>query len=243
MPEFSVVIPVYRSQKFIQQLTNELLALFQKLNKSFEIIFVDDASPDNSFFEIAEVRKEFPSIIHVLRLKKNYGQYTATVCGLIKATGDFIITMDADMNADQIEKVMVDLHPDDELVYGEIKGGSRNIFRKAGSFLFNTIIKISTSHSFDSSDNVGSSLRVMKKTLAEKIFNKLQYPLMLDIILIGSAKKIKFTPVTAADQDLSSYSGLALANQGIQTLLAILSSKLFSGRKISIYEICEEKYT
>lgn len=95
IPQLSVVIPLYRSEESIQELVERLIvSLRTKL--SFEIIFIDDGSPDNSW---AIVRKlsEISTEIRGIRLSRNFGQHNAISAGVEAATGQFVAVMDADL--------------------------------------------------------------------------------------------------------------------------------------------------
>ncbi len=93
--DISVVIPVYNSKSSL----NELLERITKTltNYNHEIILVDDGSKDGSWGEIVELKKAYNSSLKAARLKRNYGQHNAIICGFSLAKGKFIVTMDDDL--------------------------------------------------------------------------------------------------------------------------------------------------
>src|SRR5579872_4842879 len=95
-PEFSVIVPVYNSSAVLNQLITETSQAFISANASFEIILVNDHSTDNSFQVMEETKANRPVPPVLIDLKKNVGQYGATIIGLSQAKGDMLITMDAD---------------------------------------------------------------------------------------------------------------------------------------------------
>lgn len=99
-PEISVIIPVYNNQNTLKELTSQLFTVFQNITDSYEILFVNDASPDCSFVVLKMLQKKFDKI-KVLNLKKNMGQHKAICFGLKYALGDNIVIMDADLQDDQ----------------------------------------------------------------------------------------------------------------------------------------------
>ncbi len=97
--EISIVIPVYNEQDSIRPLIAELGEVLKGLDKSYEIIFVDDGSRDRSFELLKEAASQDPQI-RVIRFRKNTGQTAAFDAGFRAAQGDIIVTMDADLQND-----------------------------------------------------------------------------------------------------------------------------------------------
>ena len=96
--KLSIVIPVYNSSKIIDELVARILNSIKNLNlyNSFELILVNDFSSDKSWERILYFAKEYP-FIKGFNLDDNYGQHNAIMAGLNNAQGDFIITMDDDL--------------------------------------------------------------------------------------------------------------------------------------------------
>ena len=95
---YSVVIPVYNSALSLPELTARLERVFgEEIQASFEILFVDDHSPNPSTWPtLCEIATNRPWV-RVFRLSRNFGQGGALLCGFTKATGQWIITMDDDL--------------------------------------------------------------------------------------------------------------------------------------------------
>lgn len=98
----SVVIPVFNEEDNLRPLTAELVQVLESLNKSWEIIFVDDGSTDESQLVLGELRKSYPHIT-VITFKKNSGQTAAFDAGFKAAGGEVIVTMDADLQNDPLD--------------------------------------------------------------------------------------------------------------------------------------------
>src|SRR5690606_14684228 len=92
-PKISFVSPVYQGEKILNKLVLEIQTVMQRIGEPFEIILVDDRSPDNSWEvmkTIAFANKEVKSV----RLSRNFGQHPAIIAGLSLAKGEWIVVMD-----------------------------------------------------------------------------------------------------------------------------------------------------
>lgn len=95
-PAISVVVPVYRCIACLDQLCEQLEATLRDLTDRFEIILVDDRSPDNTWPYIASLQAQYPAVKGIL-LSRNYGQHIAITAGLTAARGDYAVVMDCDL--------------------------------------------------------------------------------------------------------------------------------------------------
>ena len=92
----SVVIPVYKSEKILPQLVEQLCNVMVGITREYEIILVDDGSPDGSWAEIETICAMVPKVIG-LKLSRNFGQHYAISAGLERARGKWVIVMDCDL--------------------------------------------------------------------------------------------------------------------------------------------------
>lgn len=106
-PVLSIVSPVYRAEMFVDKLVSEIQKVCLSLNVDFEIILVDDRSPDQSWQKMKQLSASNPEVTSI-RLSKNFGQHPAIMAGLNHAKGEWIIVMDCDLQ-DQ-PKVIADLY-------------------------------------------------------------------------------------------------------------------------------------
>jgi polyisoprenyl-phosphate glycosyltransferase len=96
MQLISIVIPAYNEEACIEAVVSEITAQFAELNYEFELIFVDDGSSDNTFGVIKKCALQDARVKGV-RLSRNMGHQAALDCGLNHASGDAVISMDADL--------------------------------------------------------------------------------------------------------------------------------------------------
>lgn len=103
-PILSIVSPVYRAAEIVDQLVSEIQKTMAQLQVSYEIILVDDRSPDNSWDIMKKNAAKFPEV-KCLRLSRNFGQHPAILAGLTYATGDWVVVMDCDLQ-DQPKEII-----------------------------------------------------------------------------------------------------------------------------------------
>lgn len=98
-PSLSVVIPLKNEEENLMVLHERLSAALKQMGDPYEIFYVDDGSDDGSF-EVLRAIHEADSRVSVIRLRKNFGQSAALQAGFNEASGDVVITMDADLQND-----------------------------------------------------------------------------------------------------------------------------------------------
>jgi glycosyltransferase involved in cell wall biosynthesis len=96
-PDVSVVIPVYCAQESLPELIQRLVAVLSGLGERFEIVCVDDCSPDNSWQVLKELKGRYPDYLRIVRLLTNSGQHNALLCGFHLCHGQIVVTMDDDL--------------------------------------------------------------------------------------------------------------------------------------------------
>jgi undecaprenyl-phosphate 4-deoxy-4-formamido-L-arabinose transferase len=96
-PEISVVIPIYNEQAGLAALFARLYPALDKLGASYEIVFVNDGSRDNSVSILAEQFRQRPDVTRVVLFNGNYGQHMAILAGFEASRGEIMVTLDADL--------------------------------------------------------------------------------------------------------------------------------------------------
>ncbi len=97
--DLSLVIPVYNEAENLEILYREIMSSCENLGKSYEVIFIDDGSTDDSALVLTKIRKQHPAV-KIIKLRKNFGQTAALSAGFDNSRGEVIITLDADLQND-----------------------------------------------------------------------------------------------------------------------------------------------
>lgn len=140
----SVVLPVYKSKPFLEEVHKRISSL--NLNgKSFEILFVNDGCPIDSWSKIREIAARDPQVKGI-KLSRNFGQHFAITAGISESSGDIVIVMDCDLQEDpnDIPKLLEEMDKKGSDVvltlrkkrsYGFLKNLQAKLFYKVLSFL------------------------------------------------------------------------------------------------------------
>jgi glycosyltransferase involved in cell wall biosynthesis len=164
--QYSVIIPVYNSAQTLEELFERLKKEFVNSGNSFEIIFVDDDSHDNSWDVLKKLRTQNADTIKIIQLAVNYGQHKAILCGLCNAQGEFIITMDDDLQhpPEEIPKLIKAMKEQEvDLVYG-INSDHQPLLKKNSTDALKWLSKKLTSQPGE-----WSAFRLMKNKLSSQI--------------------------------------------------------------------------
>ena len=164
----SVIIPVFNEQGNLGPLYNELKGVLSHINNSYEIIFVDDGSTDNSFQVLKSIHSGDRSV-KVIRFRRNFGQSAAFAAGFDAAQGEIIITIDADGQNDpnDIPKMLETMWEGDyDFVIGWRVNRKESFIRKVLSKAANRIISRSTQLEIH---DRGCSLKLFKRDIVKNI--------------------------------------------------------------------------
>jgi len=169
--KFSIIIPVFNADQTLMELFERTLKVMNHDKLNFEVIFVDDFSKDHSWEILNHLSTKDPRV-KIIKLRKNYGQHAAVLCGMKHASGDFIITMDDDLQNPPEEmphliNAITD-NPDFDVVIGIPKHKQHSFFRRLGSSLLNEI----TTLIFKKNRQIKmASFRILKKNLAQDLIS------------------------------------------------------------------------
>lgn len=172
-PQYSIVIPVYNSSRSIEEVCLGIQNLFHRLDQSYEIILVDDASQDQSWQVLQRLHAN-DAHIKIIRLMRNFGQQNALLCGFQHAQGMFIITMDDDLQhpPEEIPKLMAKIEEGYDVVIGALIKKQDRTTKRLGSRLIDWINR---SVFQKPKDLKLSSFRILRRAVVEAI-GRIQTP-------------------------------------------------------------------
>ena len=137
IPEISVVIPLYKCSKTIEELCFRLEHFFYNLELDYEVILVNDASPENDW-ELASKLSIKNAKIKSINLSRNFGQHPAIFCGLEHAKGKWVVVMDGDLQdvPEEIEHLYKRASQGFSIVLGAREERKDTVFKRLGSMFF-----------------------------------------------------------------------------------------------------------
>ena len=192
--KLSIIIPVYNSSEILDELNQKIIKVMEKIKliNNFELFLINDYSKDNSWEKIKKMSKKFP-FIRGLNLKKNYGQHNALMAGMNHCNGDYIITMDDDLQhpPEFIPDILKKLELCD-VCYTNYRNrkhiGWKKLVSKlnnlVSSFLLNKPLKIYM-----------SSFRGLRKEIITNIIKFKKPDVYIDGLIINETKRIEMITV------------------------------------------------
>lgn len=169
---YSVVVPVYNSASMLDELYNRVRAEFEnEIHEDFELILVNDFSKDDSLKIIKRISGSDARVKYI-NLAKNHGQQKAVLCGIEHSKGDFIITMDDDLQhpPEEIPKLIAKMESDSDIdvVIGMYDSKKHSGIRKLGTKAFNSLSNMIFRKD---KDLELTSFRLMKSFVADNLAN------------------------------------------------------------------------
>jgi glycosyltransferase involved in cell wall biosynthesis len=138
----SVVVPVFRSEATLPELVARLGAVLPPLSGWFEVILVNDGSPDRSWDVMQSLAAEH-AFVRPMRLMRNFGQHNALLCGIRAARGNVIVTIDDDLQnpPEEIQKLLGVLDAGYDVVYGVRARESHGLARNLASTITKLVLQ------------------------------------------------------------------------------------------------------
>lgn len=187
--KYSLVIPVYNNSKGISDLY-EAISFFFKTNLA-EFIFVDDFSQDSSWEELKKIRAK-DQRCKIIRLSKNFGQHAATLCGFAESNGEFVLTLDDDLEVLPTEfQKLIDKQEitKAKVVYGEYQQ-EESTFKRLLKSIYKRASKLE-----GAKKGRGSSFRLIEGEIARKLSDSHKQFVFIDEFLLWYTHEIEFVTV------------------------------------------------
>ncbi len=193
LPGLSIVIPVYRSETILPELVRRLGEVLPTLARSYEVVLVNDASPDGSWAVISRLAAQH-SWIHPINLMRNYGQHNALLCGIRAAQYGSIVTMDDDLQhpPEEISKLLAVLDQGYDVVYGRPAQEQHGLLRDLASLT--TKLALQSVMGAEIARNV-SAFRGFRSEVANAFSHYEGAFVSIDVLLTWGTNRFAVTPV------------------------------------------------
>jgi glycosyltransferase involved in cell wall biosynthesis len=185
--KYSVVIPVYNSAPIVGETIAQTEAFFNEHGFGYEVVLVNDGSSDGSWEIIRERAAGDPNLLAV-NLLRNYGQHTALFCGLQLSSGDFVITLDDDLQnpPEEIIHLISKIHEGHDVVFGQFIQKQHPWHRRLGSKLIGLV---NERIFFKPHDLAVSNFRIMRRDVVDRICAyRTHYPYITGMALMFAVK-------------------------------------------------------
>lgn len=192
----SVIIPVYRSEKSVGAVVERLLRVLPTCASDYEIILVEDGSPDNSWATLEALAQQHPQV-RALRFMRNFGQHNALLCGVLHATFDLCVTMDDDQQhpPESIPTLIAALHGDD-VVYGTPDEEQySSLMRRLATQVTKLVLQPAMGK--DASQNI-APFRLFRTELRQAFQHFSGHYVNIDVLLTWGTSKFTHVPVQYA---------------------------------------------
>ncbi len=165
--DLSIIIPIFNEEKNINELCSKLIKALDVVDKTYEIIFVDDGSVDGSFELLKQIASHNEKV-KVIRFVRNFGQTAAMSAGINASKGDVLISMDGDLQNDpaDIKSLLAKLDEGYDVVSGWRKNRQDKLSRKLPSKIANQIISVVSGVRLH---DYGCSLKASKREIIKEI--------------------------------------------------------------------------
>lgn len=177
----SVVSPVYRSEKIVDELVKRLSESLSKITENYEIILVEDGGGDSSWKKIEENCYR-DKRVKGIKLSRNFGQHYAITSGLSMASGNIIVIMDCDLqdDPDHINKLLDEFGKGYDVVFTRRIGRKHSFFKMITAKIYNSLFKMFSDKNYDL--NVGSMTMISSRVKDEFLKLKDQDRLYIQLI-------------------------------------------------------------
>lgn len=228
-PFFSIISPVYRAEKIVAKLVSEIQKTMDFMEVTYEIILVDDRSPDNSWEEMKKISLNIPQVRSV-RLSRNFGQHPAIMAGLSQAKGEWVVVMDCDLQDQpkEIEKLFNKTKEGFDVVLARRTKRKDGFLKKMSSAIFSKIYGFFTDTKYD---NEIANFGIYNKKVINSILEISDYikffPLFVDFV--GYKSTSIAVDHATRDSGATSYSFSKLISLAFNTIIS------FSNKPLKIF--------
>ncbi|PZV76688.1 dolichol-phosphate mannosyltransferase [Algoriphagus aquaeductus] len=220
MPFLSIISPVYRAEQTLEPLVLRIKDAVRKISSEFEIVLVEDASPDRSWDEIDRLAKLHPEVVGI-KLSRNFGQHYAITAGLDHAKGDWVVVMDCDLQdrPEEIPQLLAKAEEGYDVVLARRANRQDGFLKRLSSKLFyRTLAWLTGSHQDETIANFGIYHRKVIREISNMRESIRYFPTMVRWV---GFRQTTLDVIHAANEERgSSYNFKRLFNLALDIMLA-----------------------
>jgi undecaprenyl-phosphate 4-deoxy-4-formamido-L-arabinose transferase len=228
--DLSVIVPILNEAATLEELADRLVNTLHRVGKSYEVIFVDDGSTDDSA-RLLHGLYELHSPIKVIRLNRNYGQHMAILAGFERARGEVVVTLDGDLQnpPEEIPKLLEKIQEGYDVVGGRRMARQdplrRRLLSSLGHMLASRLVGITMR-------DYGSMLRAYRRPVVDQLLRCQDRSLYIPALANTFAGSVAEIPVEhrrrAAGESRYDLLGLLRLMADLATGLSLLPIRLVS---------------
>jgi len=199
-PWLSLVIPVYNEQANLNELVSRCLAVCAGLEKTFEIILVDDGSRDASAQMISDAAAQNAGRVIGVLLNRNYGQHAAVMAGIAHARGEVVVTLDADLQnpPEEIPKLLEPIAAGCDVVGSVRLNRQDSWFRRFFSRLVNKAVQQATGVMMH---DYGCMLRAYRRSIVDAMLQCHERSTFIPVLANSFANRTAEVEVEHAERE------------------------------------------
>ena len=226
--KISVVTTLYHSEKYLPEFYKRVKETVVQITPDYELIFVNDGSPDNSGRRVLDLQQADPRIV-LIQLSRNFGHHQAILTGLRHAAGDFIFLIDSDMEEDpELLKIFWETQTqadDVDVVYGFQTKRKGNFFERSSGSLFYKVLNMVAQFEYPA-DTL--TARLMKKSYVKAVLEYTEKTLDVWAFFVLAGFNQIGVPVTKKSKGKSTYTFFKKLRMSIEIITSSSHRPLYS---------------
>lgn len=224
--KLSIVSPIYKAENIVEKLVSEIEKEVSKLNIAYEIILVDDRSPDNSWQKMKTIAAQNDKV-KIVRLSRNFGQHPAIMAGLQSAIGEWIVVMDCDLQDQpkEILKLYDKAQEGYDIVLASREVRKDSVFKKLTSKMFAKLYGYLTESNFD---NSVANFGIYNNKVISEVLNMNDYIKSFPLFVqwVGFERTTIKVEHASRDSGKSSYTYKKLLSLAFNTIISFSNKPL-----------------
>ncbi len=216
-PDLSIVVPVFNEERTLEELYRRTVASLGPSGRSFELIFVDDGSVDGTWRRLERLHGE-DARVRAVRFKRNFGQHPAMHAGFVRARGEIVVTMDADLQnePEDIPKLFEAVEHGSDVASGRRRSRRDSWGRTLPSRLINGMLRRFTGVEID---DFGCAFNAYRRGAVEPMLGVIgRQKFTKALVLSGGASVTEVDVGHSSRLDRSRYSPLRLTRLALNVL-------------------------